>query len=435
MPSPSSETARSGTLSRSGAGTHLYGLRVRNLRIWLAYACALLCTGATPAIAGSGGAGVSPPPARGTPAPAPAPRTASPLLLDIRCRANPAGPCADSNRAAPGASLRLTGRNLDAAAFVVFYGERGPSDDITAPAAPQTARRAITSVPQGARSGPVALIDLAGRRSRRWDGLLIESLQPPLGTYRPAGMPEPVEAAVSEPRTLFYGAPQRAVFTYRVQRAMDLQVNLVRVTDNIVIRAWKQPAVTPGALNRVRWTGAIKGRVPRMGKYAFVLSTRGAAAASIRTTAGQPEEAITVYDHMFPIRGAHIFGTGAARFGAPRSGHAHQGQDVFAACGTPLVAARGGTVKFSGFHSAAGYYVVIDGKGTGVDNAYMHLRERADVQVGDRVYTGQELGAVGDTGDAVGCHLHFEEWTTPGWYDGGRPVDPLPDLKRWDRTS
>ena len=51
------------------------------------------------------------------------------------------------------------------------------------------------------------------------------------------------------------------------------------------------------------------------------------------------------------------------------------------------------------------------------------------------MYTGQELGAVGDTGNARGCHLHFEEWTSPGWYDGGRPFDPLPDLKRWDRAQ
>jgi hypothetical protein len=431
LPSPSSDTARLGALPRSGAGTYQCAPR---LRVSLACAwAALFALGAAPALADSGGAGV-------TPAPAPAQGKApakgpGPVLLDIRCTANPGGPCADNNRGAPGASLRLTGRNLDTAALVVFYGERGPRDDVTAPATPQTQRRAITTVPQGASSGPVALIDLAGRRSRRWDGLLVEGLQPLLGTYRPAGMPAPVEAAVSEPRKLFYGAPQRAVFTYRVQSAMDLQVNLVRLTDNIVVRAWQQPAVTPGALNRVRWTGAIKGRVPRVGKYAFVLSPRDAATTSVRAATAQPEEAITVYDHMFPVRGAHDFGSGAARFGAGRSGHTHQGHDVFAACGTPLVAARGGTVKFSGFHSAAGYYVVIDGKGTGEDNAYMHLRQRADVLVGDRVYTGQELGQVGDTGDAVGCHLHFEEWTSPGWYDGGHPVDPLPDLKRWDRTS
>jgi hypothetical protein len=404
------------------------------LRVSLACAWAALCVlGAAPAVADSGGAGV-------TPAPAPAQGKApakgpGPVLLDIRCTANPGGPCADNNRGAPGASLRLSGRNLGAAALAVFYGERGPRDDVTAPATPQTARRAITSVPQGARSGPVALIDLAGRRSRRWHGLLVEGLQPLLGTYRPAGMLAPVEAAVSEPRKLFYGAPQRAVFTYRVQSAMDLQVNLVRVTDHIVVRAWQQPAVTPGALNRVRWTGAIKGRVPRVGKYAFVLSPRGAATASVRAAGSEPAEPITVYDHMFPVQGPHDFGGSGAHFGAGRSGHSHQGQDVFAACGTPLVAARGGTVKFAGFHTAAGYYVVIDGKGTGTDYAYMHLRERADVVVGDRVYTGQELGAVGESGNARGCHLHFEEWTTPGWYDGGRPVDPLPDLKRWDRTS
>ena len=50
-----------------------------------------------------------------------------------------------------------------------------------------------------------------------------------------------------------------------------------------------------------------------------------------------------------------------ARFGAGRGGHSHQGQDVMAKCGTKLVAARGGIVKFSGYHSAAGNYVVIDG--------------------------------------------------------------------------
>ncbi len=40
---------------------------------------------------------------------------------------------------------------------------------------------------------------------------------------------------------------------------------------------------------------------------------------------------------------------GAGRFGAARSGHTHQGQDVMADCGMPLVAARGGTVQYSGF--------------------------------------------------------------------------------------
>ena len=49
-------------------------------------------------------------------------------------------------------------------------------------------------------------------------------------------------------------------------------------------------------------------------------------------------------DHKFPVRGKHDYGQEMARFGAGRSGHSHQGHDVFAKCGTPLVAARGAEV-------------------------------------------------------------------------------------------
>jgi murein DD-endopeptidase MepM/ murein hydrolase activator NlpD len=125
-------------------------------------------------------------------------------------------------------------------------------------------------------------------------------------------------------------------------------------------------------------------------------------------------------------------GTGVAAFGG---GRGHQGQDVFARCGTPLVAATGGVVKFKRYQSRAGNYLVIDGNRTTYDYAYMHLRDPALVNQGDHVYTGQPIGFVGDTGDADGCHLHFEVWTGPGWYSGGHPVDPLPLLAAWDKTS
>jgi murein DD-endopeptidase MepM/ murein hydrolase activator NlpD len=78
---------------------------------------------------------------------------------------------------------------------------------------------------------------------------------------------------------------------------------------------------------------------------------------------------------------------------------------------------------------------VIDGKRTGKDFVYMHLRERAEVEQGDRVRTGQRIGEVGETGNATGCHLHFELWSAPGWYEGGRFLNPTPVLRRWDRYS
>lgn len=60
----------------------------------------------------------------------------------------------------------------------------------------------------------------------------------------------------------------------------------------------------------------------------------------------------------------------------------------------------------------------------------MHLRSPARVAAGDRVDTGHRIGVVGQTGRASTCHLHFELWTAPGWYEGGEPVDPRPLLRR-----
>ena len=78
---------------------------------------------------------------------------------------------------------------------------------------------------------------------------------------------------------------------------------------------------------------------------------------------------------------------------------------------------------------------MIDGDGTDVDYVYMHLDQPSPFSPGDRVYTGQTIGAVGDSGNAQGCHLHFEMWSGPGWYDGGKPFDPLPALQAWDSWS
>ena len=138
---------------------------------------------------------------------------------------------------------------------------------------------------------------------------------------------------------------------------------------------------------------------------------------------------------VFPVRGPHTFGGPDARFGAPRNGHTHQGQDILAACGLPVVSVLTGTVQYAGYQSAAGNYIVIDNNGTEDDFVYMHLAyPAAPSAVNAPVAAGQQIGVVGQTGDATGCHLHFEYWQG-NWYGGGQPIDPLPYLQAWDATS
>ena len=131
---------------------------------------------------------------------------------------------------------------------------------------------------------------------------------------------------------------------------------------------------------------------------------------------------------VFPVQGAHDYGTAVNGFGGERS---HEGQDVLAACGTPLVAALPGVVTLTRFQARAGNYIVVKAD-DGTSQAYMHLLAAATPLRGARVIAGQGIGQVGRTGEASTCHLHFELWTAPGWYEGGSAVDPLPALRSWD---
>jgi murein DD-endopeptidase MepM/ murein hydrolase activator NlpD len=138
----------------------------------------------------------------------------------------------------------------------------------------------------------------------------------------------------------------------------------------------------------------------------------------------------------FPVRGPHSYGGAGSRFGAARDGHVHQGQDVSASCGTPLVAPHAGVVKAKAFQAGgAGNYLVIDASGVKEDYVFMHLQAPAPVAKGQAVTVGQSIGKVGTTGSSSGCHLHFEVWVGKGWYSGGSPIDPLPTLRYWDSYS
>ena len=131
---------------------------------------------------------------------------------------------------------------------------------------------------------------------------------------------------------------------------------------------------------------------------------------------------------VFPVKGAHEYWDGMG------AGRGHQGVDVGAACGTPLVAVQASRVRYSKYHSAAGNYVVLDVKGSQLDFVYMHMEEPASVEAGQTLVAGQLVGTVGETGRASGCHLHFEVWDGP-YYGGGSVIDPMPFLTVWDPAA
>ena len=124
----------------------------------------------------------------------------------------------------------------------------------------------------------------------------------------------------------------------------------------------------------------------------------------------------------YPVDGPHTYSDGF------HDRYHHEGQDVLAACGTRLRAVEDATVRRVASEAAAGRYIVLHDTSSGADYVYMHMSE-IDVAAGDHVRAGRRVGEVGQTGDATGCHLHFEAWTAPGWYAGGRPHDPMALLR------
>lgn len=121
---------------------------------------------------------------------------------------------------------------------------------------------------------------------------------------------------------------------------------------------------------------------------------------------------------------------------APRSGgRKHEGADLFAKRGTPVVSAVTGDVWRIGNDRLGGQVVWVLGEGHTL-YYYAHLDHFAEGLVeGQHVTRGQTLGFVGNTGNArtTPPHLHFGMYRI-GW-TGLRAEDPVPRLKRRARTS
>lgn len=110
--------------------------------------------------------------------------------------------------------------------------------------------------------------------------------------------------------------------------------------------------------------------------------------------------------------------------GARSEGRSHEGIDIFARRGTPVVSSTEGIVTKVGTNRLGGLVVWVLGPG-GQRHYYAHLDRYADVEAGMRIEAGRVLGYVGDTGNAKGTppHLHY------GVYDMGGAINPYPMLR------
>jgi murein DD-endopeptidase MepM/ murein hydrolase activator NlpD len=137
---------------------------------------------------------------------------------------------------------------------------------------------------------------------------------------------------------------------------------------------------------------------------------------------------IVIHGFVFPVGDPHSFGDS---FGAPRMmgskyEHAHQGTDIMAPHGTPLLACERGIITEMGTDVLGGTKLWLKGE-SGTYYYYAHLSAFAEgLTEGTVVEAGDIVGLVGDTGNARGGapHLHFEIHP-----DGGMAVNPYPLLK------
>jgi murein DD-endopeptidase MepM/ murein hydrolase activator NlpD len=234
-------------------------------------------------------------------------------------------------------------------------------------------------------------------------------------------------ATVSPKHTLFDGKRKITLhYAFSARRSTDLTVSVVRVRSGNTERTWTERGAKPGERLERRWDGLNRrGKAVPDGRYEFRVGPSGAG--------GRYAAGLVLHGHVFPVDGPHGNRGAVGEFHAPRNGgRTHEGFDITGDCGTPLIAARGGTVQKTGYDPTLyGNYVLIDGAKTSQDYFYAHMVDPAEVDEGQHVYTGQEVGHIGQTGNAAGtpCHLHFEI------HVHGEPVDPEPALKRWDKYS
>ncbi len=286
------------------------------------------------------------------------------------------------------------------------------------------------------------------------------------GVSTPAAVEHPVVTSLSAPSTSLPGPPPRV--TLRID---EPGVGTVDATVAVHDLSTRRPAIVvnmgwvhTGRTLSVPWP---RGATLKAGAYHVSVSAhdhhlsslaRSAHASGVSTLTvappapvasapvappsptlvpGVPTPAETVADGaVFPVAGAHNFGGPENRYGAPRAGHVHEGQDILTAEGTPDVAPLAGTITSTNYQAGGAGYYAVEHTAIGFDFVFAHCKAASLlVSTGQPVTAGQQLCEAGQTGDATAPHLHFEMWVG-GWYaPGGHTIDPLPYLEAWEQAG
>ena len=154
------------------------------------------------------------------------------------------------------------------------------------------------------------------------------------------------------------------------------------------------------AASRARQAAAAQASAAQAAAAPATGGSSGGGGAAVTTFAAAPAPAVGGGGWVRPCSGPITSGFG------PRWGRLHAGIDFGAPMGSPIWAARDGVVSFAGTMNGYGNIVLID-HGGGITTAYAHL-SRIMVSPGQSVRAGQQIGAVGSTGNSTGPHLHFE---------------------------
>lgn len=223
--------------------------------------------------------------------------------------------------------------------------------------------------------------------------------------------------------------------TIRFRPARNLSSEADRVVLPGAVTAADRELASTYLSERERVSERLRTSVEAETAASQTLETARTALVTAQTAATEAEKLMAATPEMipgfvFPVAGPTSFVSsyGYCRDGCSRS---HQGNDLFARAGTPVVAVEDGWVEKVGTNRLGGLTVWTRGR-SGYRYYYAHLRDWAPLVIGQEITVGTVVGTVGNTGNAAGTpsHLHFEI------HPGDAPaVDPYPILLRAPRVT